>query len=171
MTDLYLRTAIRPEAQILTRKMCVKIALAAACFIAATEFLLPLLEVGSLGIWSWLIGTSAAGLGVVPHQKLKSQEKNPDILHSTEENLSFFQANKTLFTLAWDQINSFHFIDNGKEYGLAFSLKTPLQGLSEKARKEYGVDLFLPYFSQASFMLLEKWRDQHVTAPVTDLKT
>lgn len=162
MTDLYLRTSIRPDIHKETCRTGWKIAIAAACFIFATEFLLPLLELGSLGIWSWLIGTSTAGLGTLPLQMLKKQEKTPDIIHSTEQELSFFQANKSLFTLAWDEINSFHFIDTGKEYGLAFSLKTPLEGFSDKSRKSHGVDLFLPYFSRASFMLLEKWRDQHV---------
>lgn len=163
MTDLYLRTAIRPEVQKKSKIRGWKIALAAGLFILAAEYLLPLLEIETLGIWSWLIGTSAAGLGVLPHQKLKNQEKNPDILHSNEEKLSFFQANKNLFTLAWDEIDSFHWVDNGKQYGLAFRLKTPIEGISEKSRKQHGVDLFLPYFSQASYMLLEKWRDQHVT--------
>ncbi len=165
MTDLYLRTTVRQENQKRSRLKGWKIALAAAFFIAASEYLLPLLEIESLGIWSWLIGTSAVSFGVLPHRKLINQEKNPSILHSTENDFTFFQANKTLFTLAWDQVESFHYVDNGNEYGLAFTLKEPIEGLSEKCRKNHGVDLFLPYFSQASFMLLEKWRDQHVLTP------
>lgn len=165
MTDLYIRTRVRPEAQKTTFKKGWKIALAAALFIVASQYILVLLELETLSIWSWLIGSSAAGLGALPHQKLKRQEKNPDVLHSTEQTLTFFQANKTLFSLAWNQIDSFHYMDNGDNYGLAFKLKTPVGGpLSDKCRKDYGVDLFLPYFSQASFMLLEKWRDQHVTS-------
>lgn len=161
MSDLYLRTSIRKEVEATTRKKGWKVALAALCFILASELLLPLFEISPLGIWSWLIGTSAAGLGAIPHQKLKNQDKNPDILHGTEETLSYFQANKSLFTLAWSEIESFHFIDTGRDYGLAFNLKTPLKGISEKCREKYGADLFLPYFSQGSYMLLEKWREQH----------
>ncbi|MBS0637774.1 MAG: hypothetical protein JSS12_09700 [Verrucomicrobia bacterium] len=163
MGDLYLRTSIRKEAAETTRKKGWKVALAAAFFIAASEYLLPLFEIAPLGIWSWLIGTSAAGLGALPHQMLKNQDKNPDILHGTEKTLSFFQANKSLFTLAWNEIESFHYVDNGKDYGLAFHLKTPLEGISDKCRERHGVDLFLPYFSEGSYMMLEKWRTQHVT--------
>lgn len=161
MSDLYLRTSVRKEAEATTRKQGWKVALAAVFFVAASELLLPLFEISPLGIWSWLIGTSAAGLGVIPHQKLKNQDKNPDVLHGTEQTLSFFQANKSLFTLAWNEIESFHYVDNGKDYGLAFRLKAPLAGISEKCREKYGVDLFLPYFSQGSYLLLEKWRSQH----------
>ncbi|MCE5293406.1 MAG: hypothetical protein LLF94_02170 [Chlamydiales bacterium] len=163
MTDLYLRTAIRPEAHKITTKLGWKVALAAVLFICASEILLPLFEFTPLGIWSWLIGSSAAGFGILPHQKLKKQESNPDILHSNENTLSFYQAKKALFTLAWEQIDSFHFVDNGKDYGLAFRLKAPIDGVSERCRKEYGVDLFLPYFSHASYLLLDKWRNQHVS--------
>lgn len=162
MTDLYLRTAIREQTKRQTFKKSCLLALLAGLFVAAFEFFLPLMQLESFLLYSRLIGTSVFSLGALSHQKLKSQDKNPDVLHSTEEELSLFQANKALFTLAWNEIESFHYVDNGNVYGLAFTLKTPLNGMTEKCRKEHGVDLFLPYFSQASYLLLEKWRDQHV---------
>jgi hypothetical protein len=164
MTDLYLRTAIRQDAEQKTFKRFWQTALAALLVIAASELLLPLLELETLGLAPWLFGSVASLVRGVQHWAMKRKEKNPNVLHSTEEEFSFYQANKSLFTLAWNQVVSFHFVDNGQNYGLAFKLKTPLEGISEKCRKEHGVDLFLPYFSNASFLLLEKWRDQHVRA-------
>ena len=163
MTDLYLRTSVRPETQKKTFRKALFIVLSSLLLIAASEFLLPLLELESLNIWAWLSGFGACGYSAMSHQKLKAKEKNPDLLHGTEDKLSFFEANKQLFSLAWDEIESFHFLDNGKEYGLAFKLKKPIEGLTEKSKRTYGVDLFLPFFSQGSFMLLDKWRDQHVS--------
>lgn len=163
MTDLYLRTSIRSEAEKDTLKTGCKAALAASSLIVGSEYVLPLLEFDTLGLWAWIVGGSTAGLGLLPYQRLKSQKKNPDILHSTEETISLFHGKTCLFTLSWDQIESFQYLDTGKEYGLAFNLKAPLEGIWDKCRKEHGVDLFLPYFSHASFLLLEKWRDQHVT--------
>ena len=168
MKDLYLRTAIRPEAQKSSLKKSIMTICLAMIIISISELLLPLLEFEPLGIWAWLAGITTASFGVVMHQKLKMQEKNPNLLHGTEKNLSFYQANKKLFSLAWSQIDSFHFIDNGNDYGLAFKLKSPINSLSKKSRKEYGVDLFLPFFSHGSFLLLEKWRDLHVLEPKFD---
>lgn len=92
MTDLYLRTSIRSEAEKDTLKMGCKAALAASSLIVGSEYVLPLLEFDNFGFWAWIVGGSAAGLGLLPYQRLKSQKKNPDILHSTEETISLFMA-------------------------------------------------------------------------------
>ncbi len=162
MADLYLRTHIREELHVKSRKKSWIVAIASILLIAFSELILPLLELETLGVWAWLAATGAAGLAVLPQQKLKRQEIKPDVIHSTEEKLSYFQNNRCIFTLPWAVIDSFHYLDAASRYGLAFSLKTPVAGLSDRCRKEHGVDLFLPYFSHSSFLLLEKWRDQHV---------
>jgi len=162
MTDLYLRTMVRPEAQKQVRKQSLFAAFAALLFILANEFLLPWFQLDSFCLFSRALGTGAVGVSALYHRKFQLQDKQPDILHSTEESLSFFKANEALFTLSWDDIAAFHYVDSGKEYGLAFTLKSAIPEVTDRCRKEHGVDLFLPYFSHGSYLLLEKWRDQHV---------
>lgn len=164
MSDLYLRTSIRPDME---KKMLVKsckIAGAACALIACSEYLLPLLEFESLGLWSWLLGGSAAGLGIIPYGKVKSYKRNPDILQVNEQNVLLIQDGKATFNLSWQHVESFYHLDKGCDYGLAFTLKQPVttlpRSLTQKSRKEHGVDLFLPYFSHGSYLLLENWYAQ-----------
>ncbi len=162
MTDLYLRTNVRAEKKAAITKKSILMAIASLLFVLASEYLLAWLELSALCLFSRILGTSALGFSAFLHRKLASQEKNPDILHSDEKVLSFFRANKSLFSLSWQDIASFYYLDTGKDYGLAFTLKSPIPNLSEKCRKEHGVDLFLPDFSHGSYLLLEKWREEHV---------
>lgn len=164
MTDLYLRTSIRPQAEKKTFKNSCKALIGAASVIAGSELLLPALEFAPFGIYAYLLGSSVLGLGLLARQKLRSFKKHPYMIHATDESLTLSQDNTPLFTINWDQIESFQYIDTGNQYGLAFTLKSPLKGISEKCRKEYGVDLFLPYFSHATYLLLEKWHNEKVLA-------
>ncbi len=162
MPDLYLRTAIKPEIEKRSRKIGRKALFIAASLVVTSEYVLPLLELETLGGWAWLAGSGLAGLGLIPHQRVSSRQKHPYILHSTEDSISLHKDNKCLLNIPWSQIESIQFIDRGKEYGLAFILKSPLKSISKRCRKRYGVDLFLPYFSQASFHMLEKWQNERI---------
>ncbi len=165
MTELYLRTSLRPEKKAAVTKKSLALAFCSLLFVVASEYLFAWLELSVLCLFSRILGTGAIGFSALLQKRLFAKEKNPDILYSDERALSFFKANKSLFSLSWQDIASFHFVDTGKDYGLAFTLKSPIPELSEKCRKEHGVDLFLPDFSEASFFLLEKWRNEHVVIP------
>lgn len=169
MADLYLRTSIRQETEKKAFVSGCKIAGAGVLMVACSEFLLPLLEFESLGLWSWLVGSGVTSLGLFPYQKLKTSKKKPDILHADEHKLQLLHRNEPIFTVSWQDVESFYFLDNGIDYGLAFTLKpsfkTSLSLLSQliaKSRKAHGVDLFLPYFSHGSFLLLEQWYTQNL---------
>ena len=128
MTDLYLRTHIREEMHTKSRKLAWLGSVASILLVAISELILPLLELETLGVWAWLAATGAGGLSFIPRQKLKAQETKPDVFHSTEEKLSYFQNNRCLFTLPWAIIDSFHYLDGKSQYGIAFKLKFPQMG-------------------------------------------
>ena len=92
MTDLYLRTSIRSEAEKDTLKTGCKAALAASSLIVGSEYVLPLLEFDTLGLWAWIVGGSTAGLGLLPYQRLKSQKKNPESSTALRKPFLFFMA-------------------------------------------------------------------------------
>lgn len=167
MSDLYLRGSIRPEIENKAFIKGCKIAGASVLMVACSEFILPLLEFESLGIWSWLVGSSATSIGLFPYRKMKNFQKRPDILHADLRNLSLLHRQKPLFSIPWDQVESFYYLDSGTAvYGLAFTLKQPVKNIPMplvlKCRKAHGVDLFLPYFSHSSFLLLENWFNQNL---------
>lgn len=182
MSDLYLRTTVRPEVEKKAFKQVCKVCTGAAALIACSEFLLPLLQFEALGIWAWLLGGSCAGLGVMPYQRLKQHKVRPEILQINHNKISLVADSKSRFSLPWNEVDSFNYLDNGTNYGLAFTLKphtiqeiakdaskahVPVE-LVQKSRKEHGVDLFLPFFSQGSYQMLESWYDQNVRDKVLD---
>jgi len=174
MTDLYLRTSIRQETEQKAFARGCKIAGASVLMVACSEFLMPLLEFESLGLWSWLVGSGATSVGLIPYQKLKISKRKPDILHADGQKLQLLHRNKPLFSISWQEVESFYYLDSGRTYGLAFTLKQPLKPASSqlsyllsKSRREHGVDLFLPYFSHGSFLLLEQWYTQSLQDNVT----
>ena len=213
---LLLRTSVRPkmQRQALFRG-CVTIG-STILLIWLAELLLPLAGLESLGIWRWLVSGSAIGASYLPYQKLRWQKAHPEILQANENELVLLREDKKIFSLSWEQIDSFHFLDRGSSYGLAFTLKSPQetirslintseedkkeinffnsslddfcrqerkeynnqkqpfpispyknallpQFLLQKSKKEYGVDLFLPFFSQHSHLLLQQWYDQNLS--------
>ncbi|MBS0656191.1 MAG: hypothetical protein JSR46_10470 [Verrucomicrobia bacterium] len=212
---LMLRTSVRPKMQ---RQALIRGCLtlgSTVLLLWAVEQLLPIagFELESLGIWRWLASGGALGAGYLPYKRLRWQKAHPEILQANEKSLSLLRENEKVFSIDWEQVESFHFIDRKSSYGIAFTLKSPQQALQsilsshegtkselsflsttlddfckqerkegadkpfpvspyktanlpqfllQKSKKRHGVDLFLPFFSEHSHLLLQQWYDQNV---------
>jgi len=171
MSVLLLRTTIRKETK---RK-----ALFYGLFLAFISlfglwlvefFMLPLVELESLGVWGWIFRACAVGSGFAPYKKIFYQKNYPDILKSTEDTITLSKEDAIVFTLPWGKIKTFTFIDKGTLYGIIFSLKNEshdpkklLQRLSRTTKgKEEISTIFLPYFSERSYLMLEQWHKQNI---------
>lgn len=210
---LLLRTSVRPqiEKKVLVRG-CMTIGVS-VLLIWAVELILPTIGIESIGMWRWLAGSGALGAGYLPYKKLLQQKKHPEILQANDHEVILLRDKEKVFSISWNEIESFAFLDKGSIYGLAFTLKTPIsviesllpeqakdefgsfkdnleqfsqankkkysnlytelplspykssqlpQFLIQKNKKEYGVDIFLPFFSQNSYQLLQQWHDQNI---------
>jgi len=218
MSKLLLRTSIRKQTKKHAAFLGVILAGIALSCLWVIEIILPLLGLESMGGWAWVLRGALVSSGFVPYQKVFWQKNHPDILEIDEDKICLCKDSTILFTLFWNQVESFTFLDRGAVYGIAFTLKNEqaalqmfdkkarnnpetlsyllanLQELSqnpetasgemnrespyvaqpppkiilEESRKKYGVDIFLPYFTERSYVMLEQWHKQTLGVPIEE---
>jgi hypothetical protein len=116
---------------------------------------LPILAIG-LGLIAW---------GMIPFRRLSYLEANPNQLTLTDgEYLQYNCRGVQQFTIPMRTIEKTDFIDSKGNYGIAIWLKSPAPepvvvhnrrlNMTEEQkhnRKNYGCDLFLPYFTRRKY--------------------
>ena len=49
-----------------------------------------------------------------------------------------------------------------------YKIQAPPKIILEASRKKYGVDIFLPYFTERSYLMLEQWYQQNIKVPLEE---
>lgn len=213
MSTLLLRTSVRKQTQKYAVIKGTILAMIALCSLWIIEIILPLLGLESLGGWAWFLRGALASTGFVPYQKVSWQKNHPDVLKVDEDQIVLCKGEKAVFSIPWDKISHFTFLDRGSVYGLAFTLKSskvvlemfkdeekkdplthsfllssleelgksdnkkpnspytaqlPPKVILQKSRKKYGVDVFLPYFTEHSHLMLKQWYAQSIDQEISE---
>jgi hypothetical protein len=51
-----------------------------------------------------------------------------------------------------------------------YNIQAPPKIILEESRKKYGVDIFLPYFTERSYLMLEQWYQQNIKTPLEEAR-
>lgn len=125
----------------------------------------------TLSVWGLPLFVVAMGLmafGLIPYRRLCRLEVNPYEAVPSDEGITFYAQKKKRFTIPRASIERMAFCEKGRAYGIGVWLKQPLPEkvvVHEKgpvlhsyrkwARKRFGCDLFLPYFTKRGLAQLE----------------
>lgn len=134
---------------------------------------IPLPIMKTWGPWLFLFSLTLITWGLLPYKRLKRLEEKPDTL--TIEGLRwihFSVRGKSLFSIPIDSIEHVNYVDQGRSYGIAITLKQPLpkklviQDPScdlesvfklKRSLNLHGCDLFFPYFSRRSYESMQEY--------------
>lgn len=136
-------------------------------FLLLTGTFLPL---GILKVWGpfiFLISLALIGWGLIPYRRLKQLETEPHEILLSNNQLLFCWRKKPVFAIQLEGIKKAVFISSRDGYGIGVSLidsslryvqicdeKFDITRFQQQSIKRYGCDLFLPYFSERTFQLM-----------------
>jgi hypothetical protein len=129
------------------------------------DILSPFAGIEDLGIWRWVASGGILGVSYYPYRQALHYKFSPEVLKITKELLILTRTDLEVIRLPWKHIEDIRFIEDETSYGIAFSLKPQaeespaMHSLRQQSKKHYGVDLFLPFFSESSCRLLKNWQE------------
>ena len=117
----------------------------------------------------FLLGMTCITLGLIPYRKLWQLQGNPHKLAVQEEGFTLFLKDKPTFSVPIAMISKISYLESGNQYGIGcwidkdredkIQIHQPgfdMGRFHRAARKRFGCDLFLPYFSQHTCKELEE---------------
>jgi hypothetical protein len=160
---LLLRTHVSQKLERKLLRQAVSSLLSAFGILWLADLLLPLAGIEELGIWRFVAGGGIIGISYAPYYQILRYKLSPAMLRVTDDELILTRQGSEVFRVPWPLVEEFHFVDGELCYGIAFSI-SPIETrpsipkrLHEQSKKAYGVDLFLPFFSESSYQLLQNW--------------
>lgn len=135
---------------------------------------LPLQQMKMWGPILFLFGLGMITWGLFPYKRLKRLEEKPNRLDIEGDDwLHFSAGEKSLFSIPMVAIDHLTYIEKSHSYGIGLFLKNPIpqkiiindsnvdiEKFIQSSRKQYGCDLFLSYFSQRSYEMLNGFVQQ-----------
>lgn len=172
MSDiLKLRSSIKPA---LLRTSVIKGTICAVIGMGLLLFATLFLSVAEMSRWGFLLFTGACGLlvyGLLPYRKLTRLESKPHLLSIDANHAITFESHAIKeFQIPRGAIDHCDYFDNQKSYGIqiwlsperviwekiiVFNRNLDMQEFQLQSKKNYGCDLFLPYFTERSYKELK----------------
>jgi hypothetical protein len=143
------------------------------CILLYAALFLP---VDQLKIWGFPIILLAGGLiavGFIPYRTLTKREHKPDeLIIEGDYALHFNAQGEPTFTIPLSNVERYSYLEKGNLYGIGLWLKEPngkvevhneqfdLDKFQQNSQKKYECDLFLPYFTQRSYNILNAFHQE-----------
>ena len=162
---LMLRTSINQKLQkkLLRRGLSSLLTCLGILWIA--EIFFPVAGIEDLSIWRWVASGGILSVSYFPYRQALQYKFRPEVLKITERLVILLRDDSEIFQMPWKDVEDIRFLEDETSYGIAFSLQSSMEESAElhalklQSKKHYGVDLFLPFFSESSFRLLQNWQE------------
>lgn len=103
------------------------------------------------GFLIFLVGMAFIIWGLLPYKKLRRLEMNPSVIRIEDGMLNYIQKGKCVTSIPINTIARCEYYMNKDVYGVGIMQKKNIASKKlEASSKEYGYDLFFPYFSESS---------------------
>ncbi len=126
------------------------------------------MDAQALSVWGiplFFSGIALIMFGMLPYKRVAELQKHPNQIHLIDEHsLCYDHLGKKTMTVPFSAINNIGYYESSGIYGIKLHLKNSpeekvmvhdprfsMERFEKASRKNYGCDLFFPYFSKRSF--------------------
>ena len=127
-----------------------------------------IMDAATLSTWGiplFFLGISLIMFGMIPYKRVTELQKHPNEIHLIDDiTIRYDHLGKKTMTIPLSAIESVEYLEKERIYGIKLHLKKcpkdkvivhdprfSMQRFENASRKNYGCDLFLPYFSKRGF--------------------